>query len=91
MKENSVLMLNSIKVLVHRVLIVTVLLQSGFSCNEKKETTAQAEVNIQNEELKIINFEGYKHYLNRADNKTYIIKFCATWCATCVKEMPYFK
>ena len=84
-------MLNLIKVLVHRALIVAALLLSGFSCDEKKETTAQVEVNIQNEELRIINFEGLKPYLNRADNKTYIINFWATWCAPCVKELPYFE
>ena len=29
--------------------------------------------------------------LNKNDNTTYIINFWATWCAPCVKELPYFE
>ena len=42
-------------------------------------------------ELKVIDYYGLEPLLHKDDGKTYIINFWATWCAPCVKELPYFE
>lgn len=41
--------------------------------------------------VKTVNYNELKPYLEKNDNKTYIVNFWATWCAPCVKELPYFE
>lgn len=65
------------------VIIATFLL----SCNQNNAKAQDAKAI----EFTIVDFEGLKPYLNKNDNKTYIINFWATWCAPCIKEMPYFE
>ena len=31
------------------------------------------------------------YFLNKKDGKVHIVNFWATWCAPCVKELPYFE
>lgn len=71
------------------------------SCNDKKKDLATAAVNnelskekitLQNDlELEIYDFEGLKPLLNKNDGKVHVVNFWATWCAPCVKELPYFE
>lgn len=41
--------------------------------------------------LEVVDFNEFKHVLQFNDNKTYVINFWATWCAPCIKELPYFE
>ncbi|MEP1489767.1 MAG: TlpA disulfide reductase family protein [Algibacter sp.] len=69
-----------------------------FSCKNKvNETTLEikkevvaAQVNSPLD-LEIYDFAGFKSFLEKRDNKIYVINFWATWCAPCVKELPYFE
>lgn len=83
-----------------KVIIIAILLT--FSCakrNKKTEvaidTTSKKEVlsndNIIGLDLEVYNYEGFKKFLNKKDDKTYVINFWATWCAPCIKELPYFE
>lgn len=81
------------------VLIVAILLM--VSCSNKKksadvaiETSAEVineNVTKSDIELEIYDFEGFEKFLNKKDNTVYVINFWATWCAPCVKELPYFE
>lgn len=75
-----------------------VILFLTFSCKDK--TTSKVVANIETVEekavepkidLEVYDFDGFKTFLNKTDEKTYVINFWATWCGPCVKELPYFE
>ena len=41
--------------------------------------------------MEIHDYNGLEPYLNRKDDKIYVVNFWATWCAPCIKELPYFE
>ena len=61
-----------------------------FGCINKGK--AQAEVVLEDKtDLEIYDFNGLKPFFSKKDDTVYIINFWATWCAPCVKELPYFE
>jgi thiol-disulfide isomerase/thioredoxin len=53
-------------------------------------------ISCKKEDAQILSVKTYtylelKPLLEKNDGKTYIINFWATWCAPCVKELPYFE
>lgn len=42
-------------------------------------------------ELEVYDFQGIDSFLHQKDSKVHVVNFWATWCAPCVKELPYFE
>lgn len=52
---------------------------TGTGCQESREPP------------KIIKWDGLEAVINKDTEKLQVINFWATWCAPCIKELPYFE
>lgn len=80
------------KLLLISLLIVLV----GCKSKEQHKDTANTNSGSEKQllvstDLEVYDFAGLEKFLNQNDDKIHVINFWATWCAPCVKELPYFE
>jgi thiol-disulfide isomerase/thioredoxin len=74
-----------------KIFFIISIFLSFLSCKKESQKTATLGEFQQVNLVKMYTYEELKPLLERKDDKTYIVNFWATWCAPCVKELPYFE
>ncbi|PTM09456.1 MAG: thioredoxin [Bacteroidetes bacterium] len=79
-----------------QMLSLFILLLVSCKTDKKLETAQSDEVAVKESiiddvKLEIHDYNGLEPYMNRKDDKIYVVNFWATWCAPCVKELPHFE
>lgn len=74
-----------------RLLIIIGFLILSCKQDVKEIASKPLDSDVEQIDLKVYDYNGIQKYLKTSSDTTYIVNFWATWCAPCVKELPYFE
>lgn len=74
-----------------RLLIIIGFLILSCKQDDKEIASKPLVSDVEQIDLKVYDYNGIQKYLTTHSDTTYVINFWATWCAPCVKELPYFE
>lgn len=84
--------------MIRSVMFLCILVLTGCDLKERKKTTFENSTFVKTElapadslGIPVYKFDELEPLLNKKDDNIYIINFWATWCAPCIKELPYFE
>tara|TARA_R110002126_G_scaffold291243_3_gene451341 strand:- start:12421 stop:12954 length:534 start_codon:yes stop_codon:yes gene_type:complete len=79
----------------NKIIIAFSFLMLFSSCKNDTVKSINSKVEIieyqQISSVKTYSYDQLKPLLEKNDDKIYVVNFWATWCAPCVKELPYFE
>lgn len=70
-----------------RIIIALVLVYTFLGCSPNKRANKEDS----SKPIPIVDFKKVEPLLHKSNDTLYVINFWATWCAPCVKEIPYFE
>lgn len=73
------------------VLVVLTSCKNEGNYNQLALSDSELKPVVVNQDLEVYDYDGLQPLIDKNDDHVHVVNFWATWCAPCVKELPYFE